>query len=242
MTNIEKLQKYSSNLKVLYVEDNEEFAKSTCEILENFFFLVDLAINGEDGLQKYINYFNKYDNYYDIVITDICMPKINGLELTKRVYKLNNNQPVIVVSAHDESKYLLEFINIGIEHFIVKPFDLNEIVEVLYNSLVKINNVNPVIELINNFTWNQKDKILFYKDNIIKLTKKEILFIQILIKNGNSISSIDEILNNIWDETIYEISTDVLNPVISRLRKKLPEKLIKSIYGLGYKLHSKDDR
>jgi len=240
MKNLEKFKKYSSNLKVLYVEDNKEFVEYVREILENFFSLVDIAVNGEDGLNKYIDYFNINDNYYDMVITDICMPRINGLELTKKIYKLNSNQPIIVISAHDESKYLLEFISIGIEHFIVKPFNLDEIVNVLYNSLVKINNTNT--ELINNFVWNPKDIVLLYKNKNIKLTKKEMLFIQILIKNGNSISTIDEILNKLWDDILCETSTETLNPVISRLRKKLPEKLIKSVYGIGYKLYSKDDQ
>ena len=240
MINIKELLQYSSNLNVLYVEDDITFAQDTCEILENFFDCVDLAVNGEDGLKKYLDFFNLHKNYYDIVITDIIMPKINGLELTKKIYELNESQPVIVMSAHNESQYLLEFVNIGIEYFIVKPFDLEELVEVFYNTLNKITSKISIIKLVNNFTWDTKDSMLFYNEKNIKLTKKESDFIEILISNGNAISTIDNILNTIWENSIIEISTNTLNPIISRLRKKLPEKLIQSVYGIGYRIYCHD--
>ncbi len=135
--NIQDLFLYSKKLKVLYVEDDKSFAQDTVEILENFFDKVDLSVNGQDALDKYNTFYNKNELYYDIVITDIFMPKMNGLELTKEIYKIHNEQSIIVISAHNEVNYLLEFINIGIEHFIVKPFDINEIMSVLYKSSKK---------------------------------------------------------------------------------------------------------
>jgi DNA-binding response OmpR family regulator len=237
MKNIRELQKYSSDLKVLYAEDNKFYANDTCEILENFFDSVDVVFNGQEALEKYLQYFVLNGKYYDIVITDISMPKINGLELTKQIYKHNSIQPVVVISAHYESNYLLEFINIGIEYFIVKPFDLTEMIKVLFTTSKKITTSNSQVKLINNYIWDSKNLILSHNNTNIKLTKKEMLFIEILVKNDCTISKTDDILNIIWEDSDNEISTDVLNPIISRLRKKLPEELIKSIYGIGYKLY-----
>ena len=245
MIDIKELTKYSKNLNVLYVEDDKQFAKDTIEILENFFLNVDLSINGEDALIKYLNYFNTNHSYYDIIITDISMPKLNGLELAKTIYEHNSIQPIIVISAHNEAEYLLEFINIGIEYFIVKPFNIDEIMQVLYKSSKKIytskqNNNN--ISLVNDYTWNKKESSLYYKSEFIKLTKKEILFLEILIGNLNNISKIDYILNFIWEDSTDDTTVAKLNPVISRLKKKLPEELIQSIYGVGYKLISSCDK
>ncbi len=241
MIDIKDLFQYSKKLKVLYIEDDKEFAKDTTEILENFFYSVNLAINGKDGLEKYFKYFKTNQKYYDIVITDIFMPKINGLELTKEIYTYNPNQTIIVISAHNEVNYLLEFVNIGIEHFIVKPFDIEEIMQVLYNASKRIYNiksetVDTTIILENNFTWDTKSSTLCYKNNHINLTKKEFQLISILIKNKNNISKIDDILNIIWGNSMENATVDMLNPIISRLRKKLPESLIHSIYGVGYKI------
>ncbi len=240
MVDIKELAKYSKNLNVLYVEDDKQFAKDTIEILENFFLNVDLSINGEDALIKYLNYFNINHSYYDIIITDISMPKLNGLELAKIIYEHNSIQPIIVISAHNEAEYLVEFINIGIEYFIVKPFNIDEIMQVLYKSSKKIHtskqNNNNIISLVNDYTWNKKESSLYYKSDFIKLTKKEILFLEILIGNLNNISKIDYILNFIWEDSIDDTTVAKLNPVISRLKKKLPKELIQSIYGVGYKL------
>jgi len=243
MTDIKELIKYSRKLNVLYVEDDKEFAKDTVEILENFFANVDLAINGKDALKKYLQYFEIHQSYYDIVITDIFMPKINGLELTKTIYTHNDTQSIIVISAHNDAHYLLEFVNIGIEYFIVKPFDINEIISVFYKSPRNIFNNrksinNDMINLVNNYTWNKKSSCLYYKSDFIHLTRKEMLFLEIIINNLNNISETDYILNTIWDDSAGIISVNMLNPIISRLKKKLPEKLIQSIYGVGYKIIS----
>ncbi len=238
MIDTKTIQKYTKDLKVLYVEDDKEFAKDALYIFDNFFSHIDFAIDGEDGLEKYITHKNTYDRYHDIVISDVHMPKINGLELTKHIYELNKDQSVIIISAHNEADYLINFINIGLEHFIVKPFGLNEILSVLYNSSKKIydkklDNASTKITISDNYSWDTKDNILFYKDTPITLTKKEKLLLKTLIDNKNKISTNEYILYTVWNNNI-DATTEMLNPIISRLRKKLPQKLIKSIYGVGY--------
>ena len=246
MVDIKELAKYSKSLNVLYVEDDKQFAKDTIEIFENFFLNVDLSINGEDALLKYLQYFDVNHSYYDIIITDISMPKLNGLELVKTIYEHNKIQLIIVISAHNEAEYLVEFINIGIEYFIVKPFDIDEIIQVLCKSSMKIytskQNNNNIISLANDYTWNKKESSLYYKSDFVKLTKKEILFFEIVIDNLNAVSKIDYILDTIWQDSIDNVTVGMLNPLISRLKKKLPQELIQSIYGVGYKIISKENK
>ncbi len=247
MINIKELTRCSKELNVLYVEDDKFFAQDTTEILENFFSCIDLAVNGEDALKKYLQYFNKNQTYYDIVITDIFMPKMNGLELTKSIYTYNDTQSIIVISAHNEAEYLLEFINIGIEYFIVKPFDISEIMNVLYKSSKKIYDskvivISDKIDLVNNFTWDKKTSSLYHQSNFIHLTKKEISFLEIIIANLYTISTINYILNTIWEDRMGTATVNMLNPIISRLKKKLPDELVQSIYGIGYKIISLNNK
>lgn len=233
MRDIDELLTYSANLNILYVEDDKSFAQDSVEIFDNFFSLVHLAVDGKDALKQYQEYYQINKKYYDIVITDICMPNMNGLELTKRIYDLNPTQAIIVISAHDESHYLLEFINVGIEYFIVKPFDLKEIVEILYQTTAKIKSEDKKLQLVNNYSWDEKNSVLYHYDNVIDLTKKELMFLKILISKNGNILEIDD---------VKEVTVDTLNPIISRLRKKLPQNLIKSVYGVGYKLYSNSSK
>ena len=243
MIEYNELYNQTKNLKVLYVEDDKNFQKETCEILEYFFSDVDLAYDGKDGLEKYLSYFKTNNKYYDIVITDINMPNMNGIELSKEIYKYNDQQSIIVISAHDESHYLMELVNMGIEQFLQKPIVYDKILEVLNNVSKKIlsNSTDTpdatIVKLDENIIWDKKQNILFNKNEPIKLTKKELLLIKLFIKNNNSISTFDEIFDLLWEDEPQLASPETLLPIISRFRKKLPNNNIENIYGVGYRLN-----
>ncbi len=230
-----KIYKFSSTLNILYVEDDQTFANDTCELFKNFFNQVDLSLDGKSAYEQYLNYYEKEKKYYDIVITDIRMPKMSGLDLTKNIYKHNKDQIIIVISAYSDSEVLIDFINLGIEYYIVKPFDIDDITKVLYKASTTINKNNNKISLINNYQWDLKSQQLFHNGNKIKLTKKEIQLLDIIIKKGNVISDKYDIANELWSNN-EDISTNALNPIMSRLKKKLPEVLIDNIYGIGYRI------
>ena len=243
MVKYEELYKLTKDLTVLFVEDDPSFQKETCEVLDYFFNKVDLADNGQDGLDKYLSYFNEYSKYYDIVITDINMPKMDGIELTKNIYKYNKKQSIIVISAHDESHYLIELINLGVEQFLMKPIEYDNVLSIL-NKIA--NNVieqskseikSDIIEFTNDYSWDINKFVLYHYKTEIKLTKRENLLMQLLVKNGNKISTNQEILHTLWDSTVESTSEDALLPIISRFRKKLPKDLIENVYGVGYKLN-----
>jgi len=120
------IQKFSQRLKVLYVEDNPELRRETALLLEPFFAEVDLAEHGADGLRKY------NDSHYDIVITDINMPNMNGLEMIDRIREINPEQKIIAITAHDEQETLISMIRKGISSFILKPIVLDEMLSVLH--------------------------------------------------------------------------------------------------------------
>jgi len=241
MIDYDKVYNVTKNFTILYVEDDISFLKETKRVFGELFYQVDTARDGKEGLKKYKEYLNANKTPYDMVITDISMPYMNGIELSKEIYKIDKNQSIIVISAHDESKYLLELLNMGIEQFLIKPIDFDILLTVLFGATSKMKKDEisqedrKIINLKANFLWNKENSTLLKDEKIIKLTKKETFLMQVLIKNECKVSTFQEILNTIYDEP-QTISDETLKPLISRLRKKIPEQTIENIYGLGYRL------
>ncbi len=124
----------SKNLNILYVEDDELLRVSTARLLSNFFNHIETAVDGQDAYDKYLKYFEEHNLFYDIVMTDINMPKLNGLDLVKKIKHLNNEQVTIVITAFNEKKYLKSAINLSIDEFILKPIEYDELKNALYTT------------------------------------------------------------------------------------------------------------
>jgi len=142
----------NESLTVLYVEDSDIVRESTYDMMKEFFTHVDVAVDGADGLQKYKEFHEEHGEYYDIVFTDINMPKMNGIEMSEAILIENKLQNIVVISAHNESDYLLKLINMGISNFILKPIEI-----------IKFQNV---ISRLTHTVLNEK---------MVKLKQKELL-------------------------------------------------------------------
>jgi len=121
----------NADLKVLYVEDSEIVRESTYDMMQEFFDYIDLAVDGVEGLQKYKDFYKEYSKYYDIVFTDINMPKMNGIDMSEAILTENEIQHIVVISAHNESEYLLRLIDLGIANFILKPIEITQFQKVI---------------------------------------------------------------------------------------------------------------
>jgi len=231
----------TKDLNILYCEDDASFQKETSKVFEELFFSVDLVSNGLEGMKRYKEYYKNQNKTYDIVITDINMPHMNGIDVAKEIYTINKKQAIIVISAHDESKYLMELVNIGIEQFLIKPLNFDIFLSVIHDVAYKVvkgknkNEILKVIKLENNYSWDIEESSLLNQNEVVKLTKKETLLLELFIKNQNKISSYEEIINHLYDDP-HLISTDSLKTLISRFRKKIPDQNLESIYGFGYRL------
>jgi len=139
--NIKELVKFSKTLKVLYVEDNLEARESIILMLNNFFDDITIAVDGDDGYEEYIKYHENNNKYFDLVISDISMPKMDGTEMCKLIFMQNKQQPVLIISAHNESKRLEELINMGVSNFVHKPIQQQKFTSILEDILNDIQNV-----------------------------------------------------------------------------------------------------
>lgn len=123
---IDQLITWSKDLRVLYVEDDISLREEVSIFLSDIFDVVDLAENGQEGLNKLAS------NTYHIVITDIRMPVMDGIEMIEKIKELYPEQPVLVTSAHNEIEYLVKLINLGVDNFITKPLRSEQIFKVLH--------------------------------------------------------------------------------------------------------------
>jgi len=120
------------DLTILYCEDEKEVQEVTVSILESLIHRVIVADNGREGLEL----FQKHRDEIDIILTDISMPEINGLEMTRTIKKTHPNLPVIVTTAFSNSDFLLEAIDINVDKYVLKPVDIQKLIEAISQSLL----------------------------------------------------------------------------------------------------------
>ena len=122
----------SKDLKILYVEDNADARTFTMEMLKRFFKYITVAKDGEEGLSHFKN------KNFDLVLTDIKMPKLSGLEMASEMKKINKNIPILVLSAHNETDFFISSIKLGIDGYLLKPLEINQFIDTLAKTVEKI--------------------------------------------------------------------------------------------------------
>jgi len=238
MEKIFKLQSLCNNFSLLYVEDDHKLREKTASIFKKLFQNVDLAENGQIALELYKDYKDETNRYYDIVISDIKMPKMDGVLLSKEIIKINPKQKIIITSAYDDKEYFIDLINIGISGFFKKPIEPENMFQVLTNVSQSIHGEN-IYTLSEGLTYDLNNHTLLENDNIIDLTPNEKKLLTLFCTNPNIYFSTVEIFNFVYYEDIQkEFSADSIKSLIKRLRKKLPVELIVNSPKEGYSLTS----
>ena len=223
------------DLKILYAEDNEILRKQYSKYLNHIFKNILEAKNGKEALELYKTHKP------DIMLLDLNMPYLCGLELAQIVRENDDDTKIIALTASSEKEKLLQAIPLNLVDYLIKPIKIHQLTQVLNNTALQIisNNKNNVIEYINIsncFTYNIKTKKLIDFEDEINLTKNEIKLVELFIKNRDNIIPTDEIFNYVWDDLDYSMTK--LRSLVNRLNQKLSHKIILSQYGLGYKIIS----
>lgn len=132
MQSLKLMLEYTQSLKVLYVEDDTGLIQRTQELFEHYFSCVDIAYDGVEGFERYKRCYLEHDSFYDLVITDIKMPHMDGIELSEKIYEINNLQSILIISAHDERDDLSRIVDLGVSGFITKPVQNFQLVNTLF--------------------------------------------------------------------------------------------------------------
>jgi PAS domain S-box-containing protein len=131
MIDLNEIIKYSQHLRLLYVEDNIDARETTLMILEDFFDNIVVAIDGADGFEKF------QEGEFDLVLTDINMPKLNGLDMIEKIRDIDNSIPILILSAHNEDNFFIRSIKLSVDGYLLKPIDMDQLANMIQKVVQK---------------------------------------------------------------------------------------------------------
>jgi len=132
MEHLHDLMELGKELKVLYVEDDENLRLETTKIIERIFASVDVASDGVEGFNAFTS------THYDLVITDIEMPRVDGIEMSRNIRAIDTDTPIVVVSAYSNTDYFMDAIAIGIDYYILKPIKMPRLIDTLFSAVKRV--------------------------------------------------------------------------------------------------------
>ena len=223
---MDEITEQLKNYTVLCVEDEEGIRKRLVNTLKYYFGEVYEASNGEEG------YYLYYDKKPDVIISDIEMPEKNGITMVEEIRKNDLTTIVIMLTAYSSEEYLLNLINLSINHYILKPV----VSASLLNGIKKAfgDRLDRKVLFTDELYFNMELRELFYKEEIVSLRKRDKDFLLLLHENKNRVLTYSMIDEYIWKEKA--MSTSALKTFIKELRQRLPIDLIVNVPQEGYKL------
>jgi len=216
-----------SNLTILYVEDDTIIRDNAISYLENYFKAVFEAQDGEEAFEIY------EEERPDIIITDIEMPKLNGLELARKIRKKDKTTPIIIATAFTDTSYLLQAVELQLIKYMTKPISSKKLKEAL-NLVREHLNLNNIIRLDDVNFYDKLNQTLFINSTLIDLTHRELQLFDLLAHNRHRVVNYEEIESVVWYEE--SMSKDALRALVRTLRMKLQGDYIENISGFGYRL------
>lgn len=216
-------------MNILIIEDESGIASFLKQGLEEENYVISLASNGEEGLQK------AFTEQPDLILLDWMLPNLSGLEVCKALRKEDKQTPILFLTAKDTVQETIEGLKAGANDYIKKPFSFEELLE-----RIKIHfrnkNENKVLTL-GNIVLDKNTFQVFVDKNEVNLTQREFELLAYLIKNKGSVCTRTNIIEDVWD-IHFEYDTGVIDVFMNAIRKKLDltkdQDLIKTIRGVGY--------
>lgn len=223
-------------MKILIIEDQENIAKLIKSGLESEGFVADYILDAEAG-QTRIELFQKD---YDLVLLDLTMPKLSGLEVCKNIRDLKITIPIIMLTGKDGNDDIANGLNVGADDYLVKPFS-NEVLIARIRAVMRrpAKALPPILEA-KNLTLDTVAKKIHKDNKEIKLTAKEFALLEYFVRNPNRVLNREQILSNVWDHS-FDSFSNVVDVHITNIRKKINDhdgRLLETVHGMGYRMNA----
>ncbi|MGZ3921165.1 MAG: response regulator transcription factor [Bacteroidia bacterium] len=225
----------SNNTHILIVEDEENLANTLALNLEMEKFNVMIAHTGPEALNKFNNY-----SPFNLVLLDIMLPGINGYDLFKEFKKKDPSVPIIFLTAKDQSADKISGLKLGADDYIVKPFELEELMLRINNVIKRNAKISQAVFTFNNCSINFETFVISdIHGHTSTLSKREIGLLKLLTEGIDKVVSRDEIIDALWEPNENASSRTIDNYILS-FRKYFEEnprepKHFHSVRGVGYK-------
>ena len=221
---IEKLKTSS----ILYIDDEKEILNNAVEFLSFYCKSVYAAKDGYEGLELY----KKHKP--DIIITDINMPKLNGLKMIRKIREEDKDTKIIIITAFIETNYLMEAVELGLIKYLQKPVSQISLLPVLKLCMHELFDKKSSFEIEKDLVYDLFNQSLFLTKNQVLLTKKELMFLDLLVKNHKRVVKYEELNMFVWQGLMSE---DAMRSLVKELRRKLSKTAVKNISGIGYQIN-----
>ncbi|MGG0241050.1 response regulator transcription factor [Bacillus rhizoplanae] len=233
------------DIRVLIADDEKEIRDLLKKYLERELYTVDIAINGEEALRLF------EQNKYNLIILDLMMPKVDGIEVCRRL-RDKTNIPILMLTAKDQEVDKILGLSIGADDYITKPFSINEVVArvkaLMRRFLILGSNANTQEKTILTFkglTIDLKKYTVNVDGKEISLTGKELELLKFFTSNPEQVFTKTQLFRNVWDSNYIEDDNTVMVH-IRKLRKKIEAnpsdpKFIQTVWGIGYKFVGEKD-
>jgi len=214
---------------LLYVEDEVDVREMVVEYLEVFFVKVYMASNGVEALEIY------NDKKPDVIISDIEMPKMNGLKLASLIRENDLMTPIIMTTAYTSVEYLLEATELNLIKYLVKPVEEEKLQEALKICFERLESSSPsVVALTQKHRYDTFNCTLTYEGKLVELSNSQIKLLNLLIKNRNRAVGYVEIENHIWYDKV--MSEAALRSLVYDIRRLIAKEVIENVSKIGYKI------
>ena len=214
-------------MRILLTEDNFIVGKSIKQILENKKYLVDWVQDGESCETALRT------TKFDIIILDINLPDISGIEIIKKIRAKKNYTPILVVSARNSTQNKIEGLDFGADDYLTKPFDYEELLARIKSLHRRNKGIAENILTFKNIELDVNQHVVKFQKKIVEVSPKEFAILKILLENIDrpvSKNQLEEAIYS-WDNSVESNAIEVF---IHNLRKKIPIELIKTVRGVGY--------
>ncbi len=220
-------------MNLLIIEDERKTADSLKKGLEESGYVVDVAYDGLAGLTL------AQKNNYNLIVSDIILPKLNGVELCRQISARQSNVPILLLSALDTKDDVVSGLEAGADDYMTKPFDFRELLARVRILTKRKDASHPELTLLNfsEITMNLNNKEVLRAGVPIELTSKEFKLLEYFIRKPNTIISRSELAKEIWNID-FNTGTNIVEVYINYLRNKIDKpfgkKLIHNLHGMGY--------
>lgn len=215
--------------RILFVEDDFTTRLQMTHTLKMLFHKVYCAKDGEEAYNLY------EDEQPDIILTDVRMPKKDGIKLTRQIRQIDYQIPIIMLTSFDDKNVLLNAANLAIDGYLIKPIEFMLLVEKLLQAIKRTHVTPNLITFNQNLIFNRDTKEFYYHNVIQTLGYKELELIEFLLENHHRTISKELIEAKLWN---YEVQCNsAVKNLVLRVRKKLGNDIISVIRGVGYRIN-----
>ena len=219
--------------RILIVEDEPISLEMLSKTLKEDFNVLT-ADNGKKGFELYKK-FNPH-----IIISDLNMPIMNGIELIQKIRELDQNSKIIITTFKNDVQTLLQATELKLFKYLIKPIDFTALKNIIEESIEELNRFHTVeLDIINispTLIWKTSEFELFSNNQIVKLTPKEKKVLNLFLQKPNQVFTYNEIIYEVWEKNNEIGDRKTLKTMITSLRKKIEDVEINNVYGYGYKI------